>query len=263
VVRYNCDFLTWFTGKPYRQKYAVGSLAYFFPAIVLLLGFSLSLQAGEADIRQNLPTLLPDLPEIDEVIATPVPGLWEVRMGSQILYSDDSGAFVVKGELYNLRQRVNLTQQRVDELTAFKFDTLPLEDAVVWKQGKGERKLVIFADPNCGYCKRFEKELNDVLNITVYTFLIPILGGDSPDKSRSIWCAKDPATTWRRWMVNGEAPPTEVPADCDVSALQRNVVLGDAHAVSGTPTLVFENSVRIPGILSMDELEQQFAQIDK
>ena len=78
---------------------------------------------------------------------------------------------------------------------------------MVWKQGTGARKLVVFADPNCGYCKKLERDLNSVPNITVFTFLVPILGGDSPEKARDIWCAKDRGKAWRNWMIDGTPPP--------------------------------------------------------
>jgi thiol:disulfide interchange protein DsbC len=128
----------------------------------------------------------------------------------------------------------------------------------VWKRGTGARKLVVFADPNCGYCKKLERDLNNVNDVTVFTFMIPILGGDSPQKARDIWCSKDSGTVWRTWMIDGTLPPA-AGAKCDTGALSRNVVLGQKHGVTGTPSLVFEDSERVPGILSAAELEKKFA----
>ena len=105
--------------------------------------------------------------------------------------------------MIDTKTRVNLTEQRIAKLTAIDFKALPLKDAMVWKQGTGERKLVVFADPNCGYCKKFEKDLQAVKDVTVYTFLYPILGADSAEKSKQIWCAKDNTKAWRDWMLNG------------------------------------------------------------
>lgn len=213
--------------------------------------------ADEAAIRANLAKRLPNLPTIDEISRTPVNGLWEVRMGSEVLYSDAQGSFVVQGQIIDTAKQLNLTEERIAKLTAFDFAKLPLRDAVVWKQGTGARKIVVFADPNCGYCKRFEKELNAVRDITVYTFLFPILGGDSPDKSRDVWCAADRGKAWRAWMLDGKAPPAAA-GKCDTSALERNVALGQKHGINGTPSLVFENSERVPGIISAAELEKKF-----
>ena len=108
-----------------------------------------------------------------------------MRIGTDILYTDEHGNHLIEGNLIETKTRINLTEERIDKLTAIDFEKLPLKDAIVWKQGNGERKLVVFADPNCGYCKKFERDLQKIKNVTVYTFLYPILGGDSPEKART------------------------------------------------------------------------------
>jgi thiol:disulfide interchange protein DsbC len=130
---------------------------------------------------------------------------------------------------------------------------------VVIKQGSGTRKLAVFVDPNCGYCKRFEKDLATIKDVTVYAFLYPILGPDSDAKAKAIWCAKDPAKTWREWMLNGATPPRSM-GDCDAGALERNVAFGKKHRVQGTPALVFEDGTRVPGAVSAAEVEKQLAE---
>ena len=211
-------------------------------------------------IRSTLAKRLPNLPHIDEINKSPVPGLWELRLGSQVIYSDAQGSFVIEGEIIDTAQHANLTKDRIDKLTAVDFAKLPLQDAVVWKQGTGARKLIVFADPNCGYCKKLEHDLNNVRDITVFTFMIPILGGDSPQKARDIWCSKDNGKVWRSWMIDGTQPPAAT-AKCDTAALSRNVALGQKHGVTGTPSLVFEDSERVPGILSAEDLEKKFAML--
>jgi len=133
---------------------------------------------------------------------------------------------------------------------------LPLKDALVWKQGTGERKLVVFADPNCGYCKKFERDLQAVKDVTVYTFLYPILGGDSPEKSKAIWCAKDNTKTWRDWMIKG-TPIPETGAQCDTSALDRIQALGKRYRITGTPGLVFEDGRKQAGAMNTEQIEKQ------
>jgi thiol:disulfide interchange protein DsbC len=214
--------------------------------------------ADEAAIRKNLAERLPDLPKIDEVAKTPIPGLYELRIGTDILYADENGDHLIQGSVLDSRTRTDLTQARIDRLTAIDFGSLPLKDAVVWKQGSGARKLVVFADPNCGYCKRFEKDLANVKDVTVYTFLYPILGGDSPEKSRNIWCAKDVTKVWRDWMIEGKVPPRAADK-CDTSALERNAALGRRHRVTGTPALVFEDGTRVPGALPAAQVEKRLA----
>lgn len=227
---------------------------------VVLSSLALNAHTAEQAIRKAFAEKLPALESIDEIRQTAMPGLWEVRIGSSILYSDQSGRFVFQGELIDLQQGLNLTKQRLDGLIAFEFDKLPLADAIVWQQGDGSRKLAVFADPNCGYCKRFEQALSSVTNITVYTFLLPILGDDSVQKSRSILCAKDPVAAWRNWMVNNVPLAQAEPEGCDASSLQRNLALSEKHAVAVTPMLVFADNVRVPGALPKEELEKYLAQ---
>jgi len=225
-------------------------------AVALTATLASACLAQEAVIRENLIKRLPGLPQIDEVNKTPIPGLYEVRMGTEIVYTDERGDHIIEGTITETKTRSNLTQARIDKLTAIDFAALPLKDAIVWKQGTGARKLVVFADPNCGYCKKFETEMQQVKDVTVYTFLYPILGGDSPEKSRNIWCAKDSGTVWRNWMINGTTP-TRSMGQCDTGALQRNVALGKKYRVNGTPALVFEDGKRVPGAMGPEQVEKQ------
>ena len=114
--------------------------------------------------------------------------------------------------------------------------------------------MAVFADPNCGYCKRFERDLNEVKNVTVYTFLYPILGPDSIEKSKNIWCAKDRSASWREWMLEG-APPAKAMGQCDVTALQRNAEFGRKYRINGTPGIVFVDGSRRSGALPLAQLE--------
>lgn len=240
------------------------------PRLSRALGLALALAASwplavapawaqEAAIRKNLAERLPNLPRIDEVTRTPIAGVWEVRMGTEILYTDEQGQYLIQGEIIELRNRSNLTQARIDKLTAFDFSKLPVKDAIVIKQGRGTRKMAVFTDPNCGYCKRFERDLANLKDVTIYNFLYPILGPDSTTKSRDIWCAKDPGQAWRDWMLNGRLP-SSAPARCDFTALDRNTELGRRHRVQGTPAAVFEDDSRLPGAVPAEQLEKQLAQ---
>ena len=226
-------------------------------ALVLALAIAPAF-ADEAAIRKNIGERVPNFPKIDEVTKTAIPGIYELRIGTDILYTDEEGNYVIEGQLIETKTKTNLTEQRVAKLTAIDFKTLPLKDAMVWKQGTGERKLVVFADPNCGYCKKFERDLQSVKDVTVYTFLYPILGGDSPEKSKQIWCAKDNIKVWRDWMIKG-TPIAESPA-CDTSALQRNLALGRKHRITGTPGLVYEDGKMQPGAVGAEAVERQLVQ---
>ena len=210
-------------------------------------------------LRKNLAERIPSLPKIDEIRRTPIPGLYEVRIGHDLYYADERGDhLIVQGAIIDTRTRANLTKERIDKLTAVAWDALPLKDAMLIKQGSGTRKLAVFVDPNCGYCKRFERDLAAIKDLTVYAFLYPILGADSQVKSRDIWCAKDPARTWRAWMLDGTTPP-KVMGRCDTAALERNLAFGRKHRVQGTPAVFFEDGSRKPGALPQAEVERLLA----
>ncbi len=213
--------------------------------------------AQEAAIRKALAERIPQLPKIDEVRPSPIPGLFEVRFGgTEILYSDAKGEHVLQGALIETKTLTNLTEERIEKLTAVEFGALPLKDAFVIKQGNGSRKMAVFVDPNCGYCKRFERDLVALKDVTIYTFIMPILGPDSTVKARNIWCSKEAAKTWRAWMIDGVTPPRQMGTACDASALDRNLDFGRKVRINGTPAIFFEDGTRKPGALPGDQVEK-------
>lgn len=211
----------------------------------------------EGQLRKNLAERVPQIPKIDEIVRAPFPGLYEIRMGSDILYTDPEGNYLIHGELIDTKTRRNLTEERVARLSAIAFDQLPVKDAFTIVRGNGKRKLAVFEDPNCGYCKRFERELQKVDNVTIHMFLYPILGPDSNVKSRNIWCAKDKGKAWLDWMVRDQAATD---ASCETDALQRNVEFGRKHRITGTPTLIFSDGSRVPGAIPREQIEKLLAE---
>jgi thiol:disulfide interchange protein DsbC len=223
----------------------------------LMVATSLGAAAQEASIRKNLPGRVSGPMVIDDVSKTPIDGLYEVRFnGTEIVYSDADGTFIVDGSLIDLKSKVNLTEQRIEKLTAIDFRSLPLQDAFTIVRGNGKRKLAVFEDPNCSFCKKFERELAKIDNVTVHVFLYPILSADSGEKSRNIWCAKDKAKSFLDWMIK-DVPP--VPTTCDASALTRNAELGRKARITGTPTLIFTNGARVPGAMDAGRLEKMLS----
>jgi len=222
----------------------------------LCWGLAGAVWADEASIRKNLAERLPNFPAIDEVTKTAIPGIYELRIGNDILYTDENGHHVLQGQLIDTKTRANLTEARIAKLTQIDFATLPLQDAILIKQGTGARKIAVFGDPNCGYCKRLERDLVGLKDVSIYTFLLPILGPDSNSKARDIWCARDRAKTWRAWMVDGNAP-SKAGGPCDAGALERNLALGERHRVNGTPAIVFEDGTRSPGAMPAEQIESR------
>ena len=216
------------------------------------LGSAMAAQPQD-QIAKTLAERIPQLQQVDEVKATPMKGLYEVRIGTDVFYANETGDYLIQGELIDTKAQRNLTEDRINALTAIRFDQLPLQDAIKIVHGKGERQLAVFEDPNCGYCKRFERDLQSIDNVTIHMFLYPILSRDSAEKSRNIWCAKDSAKAWKDYMLSEKAPAS---ASCDIDAIQRNLALGRKHKITGTPTLIFADDTRVPGAVSAAEVEK-------
>ncbi|KVE23368.1 thiol:disulfide interchange protein [Burkholderia singularis] len=193
---------------------------------------------------------------VKSVTKSPVAGLYEVNLGSQIIYSDATGDYVLLGELIDTKTHKNLTAARMAEINKIDFASLPLANAIKVVKGNGARKIAVFSDPNCPYCKKFETTLQSIDNVTVYTFLYPVLTPDSTVKSKSIWCASDRAKAWQAWMLEHRAPAA---ATCDTTALDKNLALGRGMNVTGTPTVFLADGTRLPGAVSADELNQALA----
>lgn len=223
----------------------------------LAAGVALAQAGAESTIRKNLTQRLPNIGAIDEVTRTPLPGLYEVRIGTDLYYSDAEGNYLIQGQILDTRAKRNLTEERMEKLLAIDFKDLPLKDAITIVHGNGKRKMAVFEDPNCGYCKRFEREVPKLENVTMYVFLYPILGPDSTEKSRNIWCAADRAKAWTNWMQRDVAPAK---AECDTAALARNLEFGRKNKITGTPTLLFTDGARVPGALPIAQVEKLLAQ---
>ena len=214
--------------------------------------------ADEADIKKAMEVKLGT--KVESVTKSGYLGLYEVYADGNIFYTDEKmTAFVAGGQLIDGKTLKNVTEERTRKLTAIKFSELPLERAIKQVRGDGKRVLATFEDPNCGYCKKLAKDLQRLDNVTVYTFLLPILSEDSLKKSKQIWCSADRAKAWNDWMVDGKAPAGK--EDCDTSAVVKNQEFGRRLNISGTPTIFFADGERIPGAIPLAKIEQKFSQL--
>jgi thiol:disulfide interchange protein DsbC len=198
--------------------------------------------------------------KIDSVVKTPYLGLYEVRVdGQTLLYTDEKMNYIFSGSIHDGKSMQNLTEKRLSELSAVKWENLPLDAAFKTVRGNGKRVLAVFSDPNCPYCKRFEKDLVKIDDITIYTFLYPILSQDSHEKAKAIWCSADKSKAWNDLMLNGAVP---TPGRCD-TPIDKNLAFGQKYRINGTPTLIFASGERVPGAVSAEQLEKLLAQNEK
>ena len=229
--------------------------------MLLCLGTTVLAQGHEAVIRKNLSERIPQIPRIEEITRSPMAGLYEIRLSTnEIYYSDAEGNFLIQGSLIDTKSKRNLTEEREAKLSAIDFAGLPFKDAITIVRGNGKRKLAVFEDPNCGYCKRFERDLAKVDNITIYLFLYPILGDDSVTKSRNVWCSKDPAGAWTQVMSKDQPLPN---ANCNTAAVDRNVEFGRKFKITGTPTLIAQDGSRVPGAINTMQIEKMLSDASK
>ena len=233
-------------------------------ALLLLTGLVASCVGAETPVEANIRKLVePRLGEgikIDSIRETPYSGLYEIRANGDILYTDKKGEFLVSGHIFATSTMADLTKERIDEINRIKFSDLPLDQAVKLVKGNGKRVLVMFEDPNCGYCKRFRQTtLKDTDNVTVYTFMYNILSDDSFVKSRNIWCAPDRNKAWDDWMVLGKAAPA-APASCSTPS-DKVLALGTKLRITGTPAIFFTDGSRIPGFVDSKTLEAKLASL--
>jgi thiol:disulfide interchange protein DsbC len=226
-------------------------------AVLTMTAFA---QSSDADVKKRVEAALGDSAKVDSVRKAGALGLYEVVVGGEILYTDDKANHIILGHIVDPKTRKDLTQERLDKLSAIKFSDLPLDLAIKQVKGNGgngKRMIATFEDPNCTYCKKLAKELQGVTDITVYTFLYPILSQDSIDKSKAIWCAPDRAKAWNDTMVNGTAPAA---AKCDTAALDKVMGLAQKLHIHGTPAIFLADGTRVPGFMPAAQLEQAMTQ---
>ncbi|GAC1547685.1 MAG: DsbC family protein [Collimonas sp.] len=230
--------------------------------LAALLGFSGSVAGAEtlqeAAVKKLIEPRLGDGAKVDEVTKTPYSGLFEVRVGKDIFYTDAAAKYVFVGRIMDAQSSRDFTRERVDELSKVKFSDLPLDLAMKKVKGNGKRVIAVFEDPNCGYCKRFHQTtLPEVDNVTVYTFLYNILAEDSAVKARNVWCSADRNKAWTDMMTDGKAAAA-APVNCQAPN-DKVLALGQKLNVTGTPTIIFADGTRAPGWIDAKTMEAKFS----
>jgi len=221
--------------------------------LIALFVFTLmtSVHAGENEIRQSLQSKFPGIGKIEHIVKTPYAGLYEVVIDDELLYTDENGEYLFQGSVIDTKSRRDLSEERRRVLFAIDFNKLPLDLAVKKVKGNGKRKVAIFTDPNCGFCRKLEKELSRVSDVTVYFFMYPIFPG-SDEIVRNVLCSKNPIKTWDDWMLSEIVPAK---ANCKTQT-DKVMALGKKLHVTGTPNLIFANGTQAPGFIPAAELER-------
>lgn len=228
------------------------------PNLFAALAFLFISQGALADpdaIKKLLETRFPEI-KVETVTKSAFGDLYEVFGSNEIFYTDEKATFVVLGHILDAKSRENVTEARLRKLTAVRFDQLPLDLAFQTVRGTGARKIAVFADPYCGYCKRFETDLLALQDVTIYTFLYPIIRPESTPTSKKIWCSADRVKTWQDLMLRGVEPVGQ--GNCE-TPVEKVLALGQKLRINGTPTTIFEDGERLAGALPRDTIEKKIA----
>ena len=223
---------------------------------LLLITLSSLVQADENTIRKTLQAMYPKL-KVESITKTPYADLYEVYLGEQIIYTDENFTFLIaEGRLLDVKSKRDVTTARLDELSRIDFDSLPFDQAIKVVKGNGSRKMAVFSDPDCPFCKKLEKqELSSVTDVTIYTFLLPLenLHPDAVNKSKAIWCSPDRAKAWYSWINNNYLAQGK--ANCN-APLDKIAALAAKHSVNSTPTLFFADGSRLRGAYPAEDIEK-------
>lgn len=213
---------------------------------------------SEQQVRTDLQKKVGPNTKIKSVSPSPISGIYEVLVGNEVFYTDANSKYLIQGEIIEIATGKNITEQKQADLNRIKWSELNTSNALKVVRGNGSRQLAVFSDPNCGYCKRLDKSLQQLDNVTIYTYLIPILSPDSALKSKQIWCSADPQKTYIDWMINGIAPTGK--SDC-VTPLDKNMAFAKTYGIGGTPTLFFTDGSRFPGAVQIVDIEKKFSSL--
>ena len=226
---------------------------------LLILGMASSVFAlNEKQIRAEIQKRLGTSANVRNVTPSPIPGLFEVQVNNEIFYTDSNAKYLIQGEMVELASGNNLTTKRQEDINRIKWSDLPQAQAFKVVRGNGSRQIAVFSDPNCGYCKRLEKTLQQLDNVTIYNYLIPILSADSALKSKQIWCAADQQKVWNDWMLNNLGPSGK--SDC-ANPIDKNLTLAKNYGINGTPTIFFTDGSRFPGAVQLADIEKKLASL--
>jgi thiol:disulfide interchange protein DsbC len=215
-------------------------------AFLLLSLFGSVYASSEKQIRSELQKRLGTSANVRNVVASPIPGLFEVQVNNEIFYTDSAAKYLIQGEMIELASGTNLTAKRQEDINRIKWSELPQANAFKVVRGNGSRQIAVFSDPNCGY------------NVTIYNYLIPILSPDSALKSKQIWCATDRQKVWNDWMLNNITPSGK--SDCN-NPIDKNLAIAKTYGINGTPTIFFTDGSRFPGAVQLSDIEKKLASL--
>jgi thiol:disulfide interchange protein DsbC len=216
-------------------------------------GISFASQAEDSVKKKLIENSSPSF--VENVSKSDVGDIFEVMTPKGIAYTDKTASFLIfGGTVIDIKKNINITEKRNRELNSARFKTFPISDAIKIVHGTGLRKIITFEDPNCGYCKKLASEFQKVDNITVYTFILPILSENSEQKAKAIWCSQDRNKAWKKYMLSNVMPKEF--KNCE-TPFERNLLVAKKYGIHGTPAIYFQSGVFMPGAMSNEAINAQ------
>ncbi len=196
---------------------------------------------------------LPNLP-ISEIRETPLAGFYEVTFGARVIYVSSDASFLFQGNMVDLTQRVDLTEQRLTGLQMQTINNVGEDNMLVYTAKENQnRSITVFTDVDCGYCRRLHSEIDTLLEngVNVRYLMFPRAGVDSDSHKvlESIWCAADPQTA----MTAAKAGQPIAPSSCENPILEHMEIASEV-GLRGTPLIYLDDGTMIPGYREATEL---------
>lgn len=233
-----------------------------FKKVVLGLVAAMAVVSAQADVSTLQANLKKNYPatKVTSVDVTPIKGIYEVVLGKNLAYTDVTGDYFLFGDIIRMKDQSNLSSQKRDELKKIDFTALPFKDAITYKRGNGSRKLAVFSDPQCPFCKRLEIELMKLDNVTIYVFTNPLVGlhPEARNLSKKIWCSKDKQKAWRDYLISSIEPTSD---GLCVNPVDSNVQLSRELGFDGTPMTILEDGTVVAGAVSVGELDYKLDKV--
>lgn len=223
----------------------------------LLSSFSVIAEADAVDkLRQALAKTMP-LVKPDKISESPVDGLYEVIVGSQVVYMSVDAQYMIEGDLYNLITKENVSEKAKSVIRLSAINKLGPEKMLVYKPKTVKSTITVVTDIDCPYCRRLHDEIPDYMknNIEVRYIFMPLKGAADMKKTVSVWCSDNQQQALDIAKSGGEVEEKT----CD-NPIKDHLELARELGVRGTPAIILENGEMLPGYVPVAKLVAQLQQ---
>lgn len=235
------------TQKRTGLLFCVATILFFFTSVIY------ADQASDiSSVRAELEKMFPQA-KTAEIKPTDAPGVYEMELQGSYAYAYVNGDYLLIGDLYNSKDKVNIGDQKLAERMAGLIRDVPTSKMIVYGPEKPARYITVFTDIDCGYCQKLHREVPELneagIQVRYLAFPRAGIGSKSHKKYVSVWCSDDPQTS----LTDAKAGKSVPAASCD-NPIEESYKLGQEVGVRGTPTIIFDDGTVTPGYIPSKEL---------